>query len=80
VIKNGKVVEQGSHSALIANNDGVYNSLIRRQLESQRKLDGVDASFVSSDGSQIEDSLIDESTYENGAADSSPAPTDDHKG
>jgi ATP-binding cassette subfamily B (MDR/TAP) protein 9 len=59
VIKNGNVVEQGSHDALIADPDGFYSSLIRRQLESQRKLDGanVDTSLVTSNGddSKMED-------------------------
>jgi ATP-binding cassette, subfamily B (MDR/TAP), member 1 len=51
VIKSGSVVEKGSHDTLIANPDGVYSSLIRRQLETQRKLDasGVESSFASSD-------------------------------
>jgi ABC-type transport system involved in cytochrome bd biosynthesis fused ATPase/permease subunit len=50
VIKSGSVVEKGSHDTLIANPDGVYSSLIRRQLETQRKLDasGVESSFASS--------------------------------
>jgi ABC-type multidrug transport system ATPase subunit len=52
VIKNGNAVEQGSHDALIAIPGGFYSSLIRRQLESQRKLDGANAesSVASSNG------------------------------
>jgi ATP-binding cassette subfamily B (MDR/TAP) protein 9 len=61
VVKNGNVVEQGSHDALIADPDGFYSSLIRRQLESQRKLDGAntDTSLISSNG---EESKMDDPT------------------
>jgi ABC-type methionine transport system ATPase subunit len=61
VVKNGNVVEQGSHDALIADPDGFYSSLIRRQLESQRKLDGAntDTSLISSNG---EESKMDDAT------------------
>lgn len=39
VIQNGKVVEQGNHSELIRNPGGAYSSLIRRQMDAQRKLE-----------------------------------------
>lgn len=39
VVKNGSVVEEGSHNELIANPTGAYASLIRRQLEAQQMLD-----------------------------------------
>jgi len=39
VIKDGRVVEEGSHQTLIKNPDGAYSSLIRRQMDAQKKLD-----------------------------------------
>ena len=39
VIQNGKVIEQGNHSELIENPDGAYSSLIRRQMDVQKKLE-----------------------------------------
>lgn len=39
VIKDGTVVEQGSHEVLVQNPDGAYSSLIRRQMEAQQKLE-----------------------------------------
>lgn len=55
MIKNGNVVEQGSHDVLISNPDGVYSSLIRRQMETQKKFDSADSSFVSEEGSKVEE-------------------------
>ena len=40
VIKDGKVVEEGSHDGLVRNKKGPYAALIRRQMEAQRSLDG----------------------------------------
>ena len=40
VIKDGQVIEQGNHLSLIENPDGAYASLIRRQMDVQKKLDG----------------------------------------
>jgi ABC-type multidrug transport system fused ATPase/permease subunit len=39
VIKAGQVVESGRHDDLLEKEDGVYANLVRRQLETQRKLD-----------------------------------------
>lgn len=39
VVKAGKVVERGCHDDLIQDDGGFYSALIRRQLDSQRKLD-----------------------------------------
>jgi ABC-type multidrug transport system fused ATPase/permease subunit len=39
VIKEGQVVEEGSHEELIVNTDGSYSNLIRRQMEAQQLLD-----------------------------------------
>lgn len=39
VIKEGQVVEEGSHDDLIENQDGPYSQLIRRQMEAQQQLD-----------------------------------------
>mmetsp|Transcript_28043 Transcript_28043/g.46405 ORF Transcript_28043/g.46405 Transcript_28043/m.46405 type:complete len:924 (+) Transcript_28043:169-2940(+) len=39
VIQDGKVVEQGSHSELIQKPEGSYSSLVRRQMDVQRKLE-----------------------------------------
>jgi len=39
VIKDGQVVEKGSHDDLIQNQDGAYSSLIRRQMEAQQMPD-----------------------------------------
>ena len=40
VVQDGKVVEQGNHSELIKREDGPYASLVRRQMNVQKKLDG----------------------------------------
>lgn len=70
VIKSGSVVEQGSHDTLIANPDGVYSSLIRRQLETQRKLDasGVETSFVSSNDGESDAANATSSFFEGDSA------------
>lgn len=39
VVKEGQVVEQGSHNYLISNPDGAYSLLIRRQMEAQAGLE-----------------------------------------
>lgn len=39
VVQDGKVVEQGNHSELIEKEDGAYASLVRRQMNVQKKLD-----------------------------------------
>lgn len=44
VVQDGKVVEQGNHSELIEKEDGAYASLVRRQMNVQRELDGVTGS------------------------------------
>ena len=41
VVQDGKVVEQGNHSELIEKEDGAYASLVRRQMNVQKELDGV---------------------------------------
>lgn len=38
VIKDGQVVEKGSHDDLIRDKDGAYTALIRRQMEAQQML------------------------------------------
>jgi ABC-type multidrug transport system fused ATPase/permease subunit len=40
VIKDGQVVEKGKHDELLEDSDGFYASLIRRQMEAQKKLEG----------------------------------------
>jgi ABC-type multidrug transport system fused ATPase/permease subunit len=40
VIKDGQVVEKGKHDELLEDSDGFYTSLIRRQMEAQKKLEG----------------------------------------
>jgi len=42
VIKGGELVEQGTHEALLENPDGFYAALIKRQMDSTRKLEGID--------------------------------------
>jgi ABC-type multidrug transport system fused ATPase/permease subunit len=42
VIKEGNVVEQGSHDELVQDPDGAYSSLIRRQMLAQEKLENGD--------------------------------------
>lgn len=44
VMKEGQVVEQGSHKDLIENPDGAYSALIRRQMEATEKLENREAS------------------------------------
>ena len=44
VVQDGKVVEQGNHSELIEKEDGAYASLVRRQMNVQKELDGVTTS------------------------------------
>ena len=39
VVKDGKVVEEGSHADLIKIPDGAYSSLIRRQMDIHKKLE-----------------------------------------
>ena len=39
VIKEGEVVEMGTHNSLLEDEDGAYASLIKRQMEAQQKLD-----------------------------------------
>lgn len=39
VVQEGQVVEAGSHQELTENVDGHYSALIRRQMESQQKLE-----------------------------------------
>ena len=39
VVKEGQVVEQGSHDDLIQNPEGAYTALIRRQMEAQAMLE-----------------------------------------
>ena len=43
VVQDGKVVEQGNHSELIEREDGPYSSLVRRQMNVQKKLDNYDS-------------------------------------
>ena len=38
VIKDGQVVEKGNHNELIQDDNGVYASLIRRQMEARQTL------------------------------------------
>ena len=40
VMQEGKIVEEGNHEELVQNPDGVYTSLIRRQMNAQQQLDG----------------------------------------
>ena len=39
VIKEGQVVEEGSHDDLIVNPDGAYSALIKRQMQAQHSLE-----------------------------------------
>ena len=39
VIKEGQVVEEGSHDDLIVNPDGAYSALIKRQMQAQESLE-----------------------------------------
>jgi ABC-type multidrug transport system fused ATPase/permease subunit len=39
VIREGQVVEEGSHDDLIDNPDGAYSALIRRQMQAQQSLE-----------------------------------------
>lgn len=39
VVKQGQVVEDGTHDQLVERKEGVYSALIRRQLEAQGTLD-----------------------------------------
>jgi ABC-type multidrug transport system fused ATPase/permease subunit len=39
VIQDGQVIEQGNHSELVQNQDGAYSSLIRRQMDVNKKLE-----------------------------------------
>lgn len=40
VIKDGQVVEKGKHNDLLEDEDGFYASLIHRQMDAQKKLEG----------------------------------------
>lgn len=54
VIKQGQVVEYGTHDELLAQKEGAYSSLIQRQLESQDKLEAsiaIDESIASRESS-----------------------------
>ena len=42
VIEAGKVVEEGTHDALVKIEGGAYNNLVSRQMQAQKKLDGAD--------------------------------------
>lgn len=42
VVQDGKIVEKGNHSELIKREDGPYASLVRRQMNVQKKLDDCD--------------------------------------
>ena len=42
VIEAGKVVEKGTHDALVKIEGGAYNNLVSRQMQAQKKLDGAD--------------------------------------
>lgn len=39
VIQEGRVVEEGDHNSLVMKEDGFYSALIRRQMETQSKLE-----------------------------------------
>lgn len=39
VIRDGQVVEEGSHQELTLNPEGAYSTLIRRQMNAQRQLE-----------------------------------------
>lgn len=39
VVKDGRVIEEGSHDELIAKPDGAYTTLISRQMRAQEKLE-----------------------------------------
>ena len=39
VVRDGKVVEEGSHAELIKNPEGAYASLIKRQMDVHKKLE-----------------------------------------
>jgi ABC-type multidrug transport system fused ATPase/permease subunit len=41
VIKDGNVVEDGSHDDLVKNPEGPYSLLISRQMEAQQKLEAI---------------------------------------
>jgi len=58
-VKSGQVVEQGTHDELVEREDGAYSSLIRRQLEAQRKLDvgEVADNDTSRSGIAVDDSI-----------------------
>lgn len=43
VVQDGKVVEQGNHSELIERENGPYASLVRRQMNVQKKLENSDS-------------------------------------
>lgn len=42
VIEAGKVVEKGTHDALVKIEGGAYNNLVSRQMQAQKKLDDAD--------------------------------------
>ena len=42
MIEAGKVVEKGTHDALVKIEGGAYNNLVSRQMQAQKKLDGAD--------------------------------------
>jgi ABC-type multidrug transport system fused ATPase/permease subunit len=43
VVKDGRVIEEGSHDVLIAKPDGAYTTLISRQMRAQEKLENAGA-------------------------------------
>lgn len=47
VIKDGRVVEEGSHDALVENPDGVYSALIKRQMMAQQTLEAPASESIS---------------------------------
>lgn len=42
VVKDGRVIEEGSHDELIARPGGAYTTLISRQMKAQEKLENAD--------------------------------------
>ncbi|CAM9281468.1 unnamed protein product, partial [Heterosigma akashiwo] len=40
VVKEGQVVESGTHEELLGNTGGIYSQLVRRQLQGEKKAGG----------------------------------------